>query len=172
MKPFLAALLAVTFSGCAEIDKIPDDKLAESLHTGAKGAVKYALQAALRKVDPAVAEKIKTDATLARDILADNIIPVFSGAETADVLRSAVDTALGLLRSKITDPRVISAIELAVEIIIAEVDLPRNPAEKLSVRSTKALSGVFSGIEEGIRMVFPKAPAPAPAAREPLTLPK
>lgn len=184
MKLFSAfvGLVLLTFSGCAQIDRIPDDQLAQDLNLAARSAVKYSIQAALRNVDAATAARIQADAKAADDILVKNVIPIFSGASTAEVLRSSVDTALGLLKNKITNPRVVAAIDLGVEVIAMDVKLPSNPAGKLDVRTTKLLNGIFSGISAGIESVFPAAPpaataAPAPAsappaARDPISLPK
>jgi hypothetical protein len=166
----LAALCAVLLSGCATINEIPTEKLAADLSAAAKGALKYGLQAAVRKY-PSEAAKITADAKLANEILTKNVIPIFSGAQTADVLRSAVDTALALLKSKLTDARVIAAIDLAVEVIVMEVKLPANPATKLDARTTALLNGVFSGISNGIQAAFPPDVVSTPA-RDSISLPK
>jgi len=166
----LAALCAVVLSGCSTINSIPADQLAADLNIAAKGAVKYALQAAIRKY-PADAAKITADAKTAGDILTKNIVPIFSGAQTADVLRSAVDTALALLKNKLTDQRVIAAIDLGIEVIAMDVKLPSNPAAKLDARTTTLLNGIFSGISSGIQAAFPPDAVVTPA-RDSISLPK
>jgi hypothetical protein len=144
-------------SGCSQVAKIPDDQLAQDLNIAAKTAVKYSLQAAVRKT-PADASRIAADATTVDGILTKTVIPAFSGASTADVVRSSVDTALALLKSKITDPRVAAAIDAGVEIVLLDVTLPATPTGKLDARTLKALNGVFTGISAGIEVVFPPAP--------------
>lgn len=154
---FSAAVLLL--SGCSQIAQIPDDQLARDLNIAAKTAVKYSLQSALRKA-PADASRISVDATTVDGILTKTVIPAFSGASTADVVRSSVDTALALLKSKITDPRVAAAVDAGVEIVLLDVTLPATPTGKLDARTLKALNGVFTGISTGIEAVFPPAPAP------------
>lgn len=159
----VAILSAFMLGGCSQIDKIPDDQFAADLNVGAKAVVKYALTAAVRKY-PADAARITADAKTADQVIVQNILPVFSGASTSLVLRGAVDQALAQLRGKITDTRVLAAIELGTEIIIADVPLPKNLADKLDDRTRKALAGIFGGIASGIEAAFPPpAPAPVPA---------
>jgi hypothetical protein len=168
----IAALVmasVATLGGCTQIEKIPDEQLASYLNVGTRSAVQYGLQLAVRKADPADITKIKTDAEIARQVVSANILPIFAGVETSEVLRSAVDTALSLLKNKIKDSRVAQVIDLAVEVIALEVTLPKNPAAKLDARTKALLNGVFTGIVEGIDRAFP---TPVPAARETMTLPK
>lgn len=161
MKQILSVLLVSMLSGCSWFSTLPDDQLAADLSAGSKAVVKYSLTLALRKY-PADAAKITADAQVADQVLTKNVIPVFGGASTQDVLRSAVDQALVQLKAKITDPRVSAAIELGTELIIADVPLPKNPTDKLSDRTRKALSGVFTGISQGIEAALAPAPAPVP----------
>src|SRR5437868_4376240 len=119
MKQIIMAALLV-LAGCGQIDKIPDDQLAADLAVGAKAVVKYGLTAAVRKY-PADAAKIAADARVADSVITRNILPVFSGAETEVVIRSAVDQALAQLKSKVTDARVLAAVDLGTEIIIADI---------------------------------------------------
>lgn len=170
MKQITSTVLVAFLSGCSLFSGTSDDQLAADLNVGAKAVVKYSLSAALRKY-PAEASKITADAKIADQVLVQNIIPIFGGASTKDVLRSAVDQALTQLKAKVSDPRVSAAIELGTELIIADVPLPKNPADKLSDRTKKALSGVFSGISKGIEAVLappvPPSPPPVPAPPPP-----
>lgn len=170
-KCFAVAMLTVfsMFGSCTQIEKIPDAQLAVYLNIGARSAVQYGLQLAARKADQAGVLSIKSDAAIARQVVTSNVIPVFAGADTVEVLRSAVDTALLLLKSKIKDSRVAQVIDLAVEVIVMEIHLPSNPASRLDARTKTLLNSVFVGIVEGIDKVFPPD---VPAARESITLPK
>lgn len=159
MKQAISVIAILSLLGCSQIDKISDDQLSADLQVGAKAVVKYGLTAAVRKF-PADAAKIMADAKLADTLIVQNILPVFSGASTQAVLRSAVDQALGLLKAKITDPRVLATIGLGTEIIIADVPLPGNLTDKLDERTRKLLVGIWSGIDQGIQAAFPP-PAPA-----------
>ena len=174
MKHFILLPALLMLFGCAQLDKIPDDQLAKDLHIGAEKAVQYGLKLLLRKVSAADAVKVAADCRIADDILTKNIIPLFSGADTDVVLRSAVDTALALLKSKIANSKVIDQIDLGVEILVTEVPLPKNPADKIDVRTKKLIAGVLGGIVAGIEDVFaPTTPVPPPVVpRDPLTIPK
>lgn len=165
-----AALLIL--GGCAQIAQIPDDVLAKDLNKGARKAVSYGLSYAIRKA-PADAQKIKDAAQIGDTILKQNIIPIFSGATTGDVARSAVDTALSLLDSKIGNPEVVAAIQLAIDILSANINLPTNPADKLDARTKMALNGLFTGMSSGIEDVLTPTPAvtPVPPPVPPTTPP-
>lgn len=165
----LAAVLALSVSGCGPINEIPDDTLQHDLNIGARQAASYALKAALKKF-PNDAAKIMTDADIALDILNNNLITAFSGASTADVVRGVLDTALAQLKGKLTDPRVIEVADLSVEFILANVKLPASPTAKLDERTRKILLGIFTGLSDGIKSAKATA-APAPA-RAPLTIPQ
>lgn len=162
----IAGFAALLFlAGCAQIAQIPDDTLAKDLNIGAQKAVTYGLRYAINKA-PADAQKIKDAAAIADTVLKQNIIPVFSGATTGDVLKSAVDTALALLNSKIGNPEVIAAIQLAIDILKANITLPTNPADKLDDRTKKALNGLFNGIAAGIDVALSPPPATSPTSRQ------
>lgn len=161
MKQILMAVVLV-LAGCSGIDKISPDQL----EAGAKAVVKYGLTAAVRKY-PADAAKIAADAKIADSVITKNILPVFSGAETGAVLRSAVDQALAQLKNKITDARVLAAIELGTEIIIADIALPKNPADKLDERTKELLVGIWSGISQGIQAAFPPPAEPSTTGAPP-----
>jgi hypothetical protein len=161
----LSALLFLSLSGCAQIAQIPDDTLAKDLNVGAEKAVEYGLKFAMDKA-PADALKIRDAAAIADTVLKQNIIPVFSGASTADVLKSAVDTALSQLSSKINNPAVMASIQLAIDILAANVPLPKNPADKIDDRTKKALNGIFSGMAAGIDAALAPPAAVNPTARQ------
>lgn len=147
-------LLVLTQGSCVQIANIPDDDLAKHLNVGAQKAVEYGLKLLIKKV-PAEAQAIVDNAKLANDILKANIIPIFSGAATGDVLKSAVDTALAQLWAKAT-PQIRDAIQLALTLLSANIPLPPNPADKLDERTKKALNGFFAGLSAGIDAVVSK----------------
>jgi hypothetical protein len=160
MKHFLAIGLLVALSSCAQVNQLSDDQLAADLNVAARGAAKYSLVVALQKF-PAEATRITADAKTLDTVIQQNVLQLFSGAATADVARSAIDTALSLLKNKITDARVLAIIGLAETAIVTELPLPKNPADKLSPRTSKAIVGIFSGLSSGIEQALP-APAPPP----------
>jgi hypothetical protein len=169
MKPFVMAIAVVlSLGGCAQIDQIPDDTLQRDLQIGARQASSFALRAALRKF-PNDVQKITADANIALDILNNTLIPAFSGASTADVVRGVLDTALAQLKAKLTDPRVIEVADISVEFILVNVKLPPTLTAKLDERTRKILLGIFTGLSDGIKAATAAAPAPA---RAPLTIPQ
>ncbi len=161
MKMLLGALLAGCLASCSQVDQLSDDQLAADLTAGAKAAAKYSLAAAVKKF-PAEASKIQADALVVDHVIQKTVIPAFSGAETGTVLRSAIDSAMGLLRGQISDQRVLAVILLAETAITTELTLPANPTDKLTPRTSKAVLGIFTGISLGIEGVFPPPPPPPP----------
>lgn len=165
----LVPLLVLALAGCSQIAKIPDDKLAEDLFIGGKKAVEYGLKYALKKAAPDLAKQITENAALANTILKGEIIPLLQGASSAEVLRGALDLALKNLWTKIK-PEIRDAVQLSLSLLIANVDLPKNPTDRLDERSKKALSGLFSGISQGVDSVL--SPSATPAATEGFTIDK
>lgn len=165
----VACVAFLSLGGCSAINQIPDDQLQHDLNVGAMRVVSFGLKTAFNKF-PADAKKIAADAQIALDILQQNVIPAFDGASTKDVARSVLDTAFALLKSRIKDERVIEVSDIAVDLILANVKLPKNPTDKLDERTRKILSGIFTGMADGIKAALPKATAPDPA-REKLTIP-
>jgi hypothetical protein len=161
MKRILLAGLVALFvlGGCVQIDKIPDDQLAKDLNIGAEKAVEYGLKYLIHK-DPAVAQAVKDNAKLADDVIKKNILPVFSGASTGAVLKSAVDAALSQLQG-VLQPNVRAAIQLALDVLTANIPLPANPADKIDDRTKKAVNGLFGGIAAGLD-AFLATQAPPP----------
>jgi len=165
----VACVAFLSLGGCSAIDQIPDDQLQHDLNIGAMRVVSFGLKTAFKKF-PAEAQKIAADGKIALDILEQNLIPAFDGASTKEVARSVLDTAFALLKSKVKDERVIEVADVAVDLILANVKLPKNPTDKLDERTRKILLGIFTGMAEGARAALPKATAPDPA-REKLTIP-
>lgn len=163
MKRFaFAPLFALILGGCSQIDRIPDDKLAEDLFIGGKKAVEYGLKLALKKVEPDVAKAITQNALLANSIIKAELLPILSGVTSQEVLRATLDLVLRNLWTKLR-PEIRDAVQLSLSILIANIELPRNPADRLDERSRKALMGFFSGISQGVDAVLTPPPAPVVA---------
>lgn len=163
-KLLLIPVLAMVLGGCAQIDRIPDDKLAEDLLIGGKKAVEYGLKLALKKLAPDAAKAITDNALLANSIIKTEVLPLLSGASSAEVLRGALDVTLKNLWTKVK-PEIRDAVQLSLTILIANLELPKNPTDKLDDRTKKALVGLFTGISQGVDAVLaPVPPAPAPDA--------
>lgn len=157
-----APLLIIALSGCSQIAQIPDDKLAEDLFIGGKKAVEYGLKYAIKKAAPEVAKQISENAILANTIIKGEILPLLQGASTATVLRGALDVALKNLWTKVK-PEIRDAVQLSLTILIANIELPKNPTDRLDDRSRKALTGLFTGISEGVDAILaPPAAAVVP----------
>lgn len=139
---------ALLSSGCRTVGQIPDDDFARYIETGAKLSTKYGLQKALA-AEPAKAAEITENAKLAVEIVRKNVLPVFQGASSADVLRSAVETALTQLGEKLK-PQLALVIQLAIDMLATQVNLPANPADKLDERTTKAVAALFKGAADGV----------------------
>lgn len=150
-KAMAFSLMALFLGGCGTtggLSSVSDDDLAQYVKIGAEHASRYGLKLALDK-DPAKADAIAKNATLAVEIIRKNVLPVFSGAGTADVLRSAVETALGQLSEKL-GPQVVLVVQLAMSVVSSQVTLPTNPADKLDARAKMALAGFFDGAAAGL----------------------
>lgn len=142
---FVCSLLLL--NGCAITSQVSDEELAQGVHAAAKGAARFGLKYAMDK-EPDKADEIAANARLAVEVIRKNVLPVFSGT-SQEVLRSAIETALEQLAEKLK-PSVISGIQLALDVVSAKVDLPENPAERVSPRAKAALEAFFRGVADGL----------------------
>jgi len=157
----LVFLMIPLIGGCSQLARIPDDKLAEDLYIGAKQAIQYGLRLALKKASPETTKTITDDVKIGNSIVKGEILPLLKGASTAALLRSGLDLALTNLWSKIK-PELRDAVQLSLSILIANIDLPKNPADQIDERTRKALVGLFSGISEGADAILAGLLAPPP----------
>lgn len=167
-----APCVLVLLGGCAQLAQIPDDQFAHDIYVGTHQVVAAGLKLAIRKSTPDDVKKIVADLVIADTILQKNIIPAFSGASTADVIRSAVDTALNLLKDKIKNPQVVDGIDAGIELLLINIHLPTSPTAAIDQRTLKALNGLFTGIDAGIQSALAIATAPPSPVRATLELPK
>lgn len=158
----LFAILLMSLGGCKLVGEMTDGQLADNAYRGAKLVTSNGLKIAMNE-SPDNAAAIKENAKLAGRVLRENILPVFEGAGTGEVLRGAVDTALKELGDKV-NPTLGAVINLAISLVADKVELPANPADKLDERTRLALVGLFKGLADGIdEAVAEPVPAPAPA---------
>jgi ethanolamine utilization microcompartment shell protein EutS len=146
----LSALVFV--SGCAQIDSIPDDQLAHDINIGSQKAAIYGIKYLIKQV-PAKKAAVMKDITTADNIIKTNILPIFSGAATADVAKAAIDTALAQLKGSMSQD-VYDSLNLVFDILATEIKLPANPADKLSDRTKKAVNAFFSGVAAGFDVLI------------------
>lgn len=165
MKKLLAllALVALTFTGCKTVAQIPDEQFADGIHTLTYNSTYYGFKAVLNN-NPAKYTQLAADVKTTTDIIRNNVLPIFTGASTGDVLNGAVNTALAQLS---VSPAVTDVIKVALALVETQVTLPANPADKLDVRTKLALAAFFSGVAEGLDQAVKDSAPPAvnPAAR-------
>jgi hypothetical protein len=160
MKKLLAmfALCALALTGCKTVAEIPDEQFADGIHTLTYNSTYYGFKAVLNN-NPGRYAQLSADVKTTTDIIRTNVLPVFTGATTGDVLVGAVNTALAQLSVSST---VADTIKVALALVETQVHLPTNPAEKLDVRTKLALLAFFSGVAEGLDQAVKDTPAPAP----------
>lgn len=158
----LLALCALTFvGGCKTVAQIPDDQFANGINVAAYNSTYYGFKAVLDN-NPGRYAQLAADVKTTTGIIRANVLPVFSGASTGDVLVGAVDTALKQLSVSST---VTNVVKIALAVVETQVHLPTNPAEKLDNRTKMALLGFFKGVADGLdQAVKDAAPSPAPDA--------
>lgn len=154
----LALLLTVVPSaGCAairgKIDQMSDTELALKVNDGAEAAAHYGMKFLMDKYPDKKAAILK-DAMLASTIIKANILPVFAGASSLDVLASAIETAMGQFKGKIS-AEVEAAIRLGFTVVSSQISVPKIPTDKLSPRLKGAILAFFSGTSEGLDTIAP-----------------
>jgi len=142
------AILATSLMGCTSVERMSDEDLAAGIQVAAKGAAQYGLGYVLNK-EPAAAAKVAEAARIAVRVIRENVLPAFAAASSEQVLRKAVETALDELTAKLT-PNIVLAIQLALDLVAAQVELPSNPADHLSPRARGALVALFRGLAAGL----------------------
>jgi len=177
-RAFLLTLLLVftiPSTGCtylsrnigAKIDEMSDEELAIKIHDSTEGAVAAGLKLLAEKMPEKKAAILK-DAAVASAIIKTNILPIFSGATSNDLVASAIMTALGQLSGKIS-LEVDGAIRLGYGMLSSKVMIPKIPTDKLSPRVQIALVAFFTGSSEALDdflapppIVFPAPPTVPP----------
>jgi hypothetical protein len=167
-------LLLGGLGGCKQVqetvDRLTDEELAEYVYNGSKFTAKTGLRAVLDR-HPEHVDLIKADATKASKIISENIIPIFNGATSSEVLRSAIDAALDELAANLYAPT-IDIIKLALHVVAGQIELPENPASKLDDRTRKAVVAFFTGLVDAVSETFPvvtPVPAPEPVPADPVS---
>lgn len=155
----LLALIGLCLAGCKTINEIPDDEFAGGIKVLSYNSVYYGFKAVLNN-NPASRQQLAADVATTTNIIRTNVLPVFSGASTGDVLNSAVNTALSQLSVSTT---VTDVIKVALVLVESQVHLPANPADKLDNRTKLALSAFFTGVADGLDQAVKDTPAPSPA---------
>lgn len=150
----MVGLLSV--QGCSSIEKVSDEDLARGIEIAARGAAQYGLGFVFNK-EPGRAAQVAEGARLAVRTLKETIIPAFAGVTTEEVLRSTVEAALDELTAKLT-PSVVLAVQLALDLVSANVKLPENPTDRLSERTRLALLALFKGLADGLEVASEMAP--------------
>lgn len=173
MKKLLAllALCSLAFlGGCKTVAQIPDQEFADGIHTLTYNSIYFGFKAVLNN-NPGRYTQLAADVKTATGVIRTNVLPVFNGATTGDVLTGAVNTALTQLSvsSTITD-----VVQVALALVETQVTLPANPATALDARTKLALSGFFSAIADGLDQAVKDSapPAATPAAPTARTAPK
>lgn len=147
----LAMVLAI-MSGCASsggVVVLTDEELSSVVRLSSKAVVKFGVKSWMEGKDEETVLKIKAEVVATAAIMRENVLPAFNGASTEDVLRGAVDKALMELAAKLS-PTMLDTIKLAVDLAASRVELPTNPAEKLSPRALGAVRAFFEGVLAGL----------------------
>lgn len=144
-------MLIVGLMGCSAVDKISDDDLALNIKNIAKVTSKLALDKAIEQ-NPDKRDIIIENCFIVRKVIKDNLIPLLSDS-TKDVLRGALDTALGELSSQVA-PGMLTIGNAVFQATISLIELPENPATRLDDRTKKALIGLFEGFHDSLDEVI------------------
>lgn len=146
----------VALGGCASMS---DQALAENVYDTARSATKVGLRSALEQAhSPA---EVREKAELAVKLIRENVVPLFTST-TEDVLLRTVETVLQEVADKL-DPIVVGVMQVAIGTVLNQLDLPENPAAKLSPRTKGALLAMFNGLADGATDAL-KTPPPTSVA--------
>lgn len=133
--------------GCRGTIHIEHNVAANSVQETSHDLVLLGLQSTVK--DDAGLKKWQGYAGHAQEVIDSILVPLFKGDSLNDVTRSAADQALQVLGDKI-DPKLRSILQLAVSGALVFVNLPDNPAQKLSESQRLMVLSVFQGMSAGI----------------------
>ncbi len=151
MRTMLIATIILATLGCRSLAQLSDADLAKRVYSTSKFATYYGLSEAIKKY-PDKADKIKTDIVIASKILKESIIPLFSGATSEQIVRQSIDVTVALAASAF-DADIANEIKLAANTALDYIDLPSNPADKLSDRVRLAILALFQGMSDGMDQI-------------------
>jgi hypothetical protein len=140
-------LFAVAGVGCKTTD-VSDGDLANEVYTVSKSTSSLVATLIFNK-NPDKVVALKANAAVVSSTIRTHVVLVFSGGTSGDLLKSSVDAALVLLSTKL-DPLLVDVVKLAMDLAADRIDLPQNPAEKLSDRTRMALLAFFNGVADGL----------------------
>lgn len=146
----LAASFLALMVGCSSIEKhVTDQEFADVVRLGAKASVRLGV---MEWKDGKDADQLAAiDAELAKtaSLIRELVLPIFAGAETGTVLRGAVDLGLSQLMSRVS-PDLLEILRVAINLAATRIELPENPAEKLSPRTQMAIRAFLEGVLAGM----------------------
>lgn len=155
----------------AKLDSMSDEELTVKVHDSSEGAVSLAMKLLVDKMPEKKAAILK-DAAVASTIIKTNIIPIFNGEKSNEVVAQAIQTALNQLSGKIS-LEVDGAIRLGYGVMSEKVTIPQIPTDKLSPRVKGAVIAFFTGSSEALDMFAAKmAPPVSPPPITPPAPPK
>jgi hypothetical protein len=142
----LMALLALPFTGCRYI-QISPEAAASGVERGSAVVVTMGLKAL--STDAAACTRIKGYATEVKTVITTSVLPFLSGAGVDAVTLATVNSVLNVLDGKI-DPALRVVIQSAIDSALVLIQLPSNPADKLSDDQRMIIVALFNGIDTGI----------------------
>lgn len=143
----LGAFLAALSSGCKGGATLPADAPAV-IRSGTALALSGGL-AWLEASHPDGAASERDAAARAKAALDATLIPALDGADSGTVLRSTIDEALRQLGALIP-AQAAPFVRVGIDLVLARVALPDNPAGKLSPEARAAVSAFLHGCSDGL----------------------
>ncbi len=79
------------------------------------------------------------------------VLPLFEGADLAEVTKATADQAMALINDATkVDPKVLGAIQLGIDSALLFLDLPDNPTDKIPEDQRTLLVALFKGVVKGL----------------------
>jgi hypothetical protein len=152
-----AVLLSMgIFSGCKTVEgligniNLNVEDVAPYVETAAASGVNSGLKALAK--DQASFDTTKTIATEVEKHVAEAVLPLFTGADLDAVTRATADQALALVNDNTkVNPKVLGAIQLAIDSALLFLDLPDDPTAKLPDDQRKLIVALFNGVVTGLQ---------------------
>jgi hypothetical protein len=144
------------FAGCKTVEGVIGninlnvEDVAPYVEKAAASGVQSGLKALSK--DQASYDTTKTVATEVEKHITEAVLPLFSGADLDAVTRATADQALALINDNTkVDPKILGAIQLAIDSALLFLNLPDDPTAKLPDDQRALIVALFNGVVTGLQ---------------------
>ncbi len=144
----LAACAAFTAIGCTTLSGVDPALMDGTIQAVSETSVNLGLQALAK--DPAKADSVKADVTIAKQVVETTVLPLFKGADLNTITLATANQAMTILNGKVS-PQISGILQTAIDGALLVLKLPDNPTNAgLTDDQRNLIVALFTGIDAGM----------------------